>query len=530
MKYYIFRNSTIEILFENLNVSFSEYGNILSIDLNADIFVWFYTVPLNMERKFLILAIESYFNSIQLVQKLIPDTKTFLIFTLQDPFRAKPYIADFSVDRAMNYFNFQIIDFASKYNNIKIIDFTDFTKDYSQEHLIDWKYYFLSRMPFNPRLSNPFQEWFSRQIEAINMKRKKCLILDLDNTLWGGVLGEDGIENVKISGDYPGNAFTLFQQKLLDLSRTGVILAICSKNNEDDVLELWEKNPFMILKKDNFSSYRINWSNKADNICEISKELNIGLDSIVFIDDSPTERELVKQLLPMIEVPCFPAHPYLLPVFAEKLQREYFYVYKVTEEDKTKTDQYQNNSLRTSFQKSFANFTDFLRSLEISLTIQKGNYLNIPRIAQMTQKTNQFNLTTKRYLDVDIQKFISRNDYVFCMSVKDKFGDDGITGAIILTMGKGNSVTIDSLLLSCRILGKGVERAFVVKVLSLIRKDGINIVYAHYIPTKKNEQVKYFYEKIGFHLINEIDGIKTYQFEFKDEDLTIEQFYNIQII
>ena len=219
----------------------------------------------------------------------------------------------------------------------------------------------------------------------------------MDNTLWGGVLGEDGAEGIKIGGDYPGKAFSMFQKSLVELCKTGVILTVCSKNNESDVRYAWDNNPYIILTDRYISAYRINWDNKADNIIELSKELNIGLDSFVFVDDNPTERELIRRTLPMIAVPEFPSQAYELPAFFRQLVDNYFQVYSITNEDKQKTEQYKANAERAKMQKQFVNISEFIRSLDIEMTVERANQFTIPRIAQMTQKTNQFNLTTKRY-------------------------------------------------------------------------------------------------------------------------------------
>lgn len=213
-----------------------------------------------------------------------------------------------------------------------------------------------SQMGINPKLASDFSCWFEDRLREISLCRKKCLVLDLDNTLWGGVLGEDGIDGIKIGGDYPGKAFLYFQEGLLELAKRGVILTICSKNNERDVLDLWEKNPFVLLRKEHFSAWRINWRNKADNIRELSEELNIGLDSLVFVDDNPTERELVRQMLPMVEVPEFPKQSYMLPDFLISLSDRYFRVYSVTEEDRRKTEQYKANASRTQGAKEICGF------------------------------------------------------------------------------------------------------------------------------------------------------------------------------
>ena len=289
-------------------------------------------------------------------------------------------------------------------------------------------------------------------------------------------------------------------------------------------MDAWEKNPFLILKKEHFATWRINWNDKATNICEIAKELNIGLDSMVFVDDNPTERELVRQLLPMVEVPDFPIQPYGLPVFFQKLVEDYFKVYSITDEDRGKTEQYKANAYRIREQGRFTDFTEFLRSLDIHLTIERANDFNIPRIAQMTQKTNQFNLTTRRYTDADIRRFRQEGWRIWCLGVSDKFGDSGITGCIMV-----NGSEIDTLLLSCRVLGKGIEFAFIKTVLEQLREDGRLEVAASYLPTAKNSQVADFYDKCGFSLVSEADGAKRYGLSLAYAELKVENYYHINI-
>ncbi len=529
MKYFVFRNTTVENLLGNSGFSYSGYNDISGADAGADTFIWFYLVPVKSKASEVVKEVTSWFNSIQLLSQHIPEGKKLLIFTLQNGYYPKYINNDFSVQHAVNSFHRDIIEFANQHSNVKIIQADEFFNGYTNEQIIDWKYYFISSMQINPRLAKPFRDWFYKQIDAIEFRRKKCLVLDLDNTLWGGILGEDGLEGIKIGGDYPGNAFSMFQQQLLELSKTGIILTVCSKNNEQDVLEVWEKNIFLSLKKEHFAAYRINWNNKADNIRELAEELNIGLDSIVFADDNPAERELVKQLLPMVEVPDFPDHPYQLPVFFREMQQKYFQVYSVTTEDTQKTEQYRANAQRAEEQQQFTNLADYLASLNIELTIQKANALNLPRIAQMTQKTNQFNLTTLRYSNEDIDALIKNNETVFCLSTKDKFGDNGITGAIILKAISHSIVEIDSLLLSCRILGKGIENAFVFSIMQLLKSNGVEKVLSRYITTAKNGQVKNFYESIGFEITSESNGVKAYEMQIQKEDFKIEPYYKIEM-
>ena len=274
------------------------------------------------------------------------------------------------------------------------------------------------------------------------------------------------------------------------------------------------------------SAWRINWRNKADNIRELSEELNIGLDSLVFVDDNPTERELVRQMLPMVEVPEFPKQSYMLPDFLISLSDRYFRVYSVTEEDRRKTEQYKANASRTQERKKFVDFDQYLQSLEIEMRIEPMNSFNVSRIAQMTQKTNQFNLTTRRCSESDLMGFSSEGWLIYCLSVKDRFGDNGITGAVLLRPIDGG-YEIDSFLLSCRILGKGIEEAFLSGILNILRNRSVKLVKASYIPTAKNMQVSGFYERTDFVLDSQDkDGSKFYHLNMGAE-IKIPSYYKI---
>lgn len=530
-KYFIFRNSTIEPLFQENEFYFSGYEDISIIPKEAENYIWFYLIPFKYNRKLLSEEIGSYSKNLLYVANQISRNKTFIIFTIHDFHSINLITGDFVLAKAIVDYNMKIINLAEQNKNIKIIDISRFTGKYTTEQLIDWKYFYLSKMQINPKLAKEFAYWFRNQIDAINYSRKKCIVLDLDNTLWGGILGEDGFDGIKIGGDYPGNAFQEFQEWLLEISKTGIILAICSKNNESDVLEAWEKNKNILLKKENFATYRINWKNKSENIKEIANELNIGFESIVFIDDNPTERELIKQYFPMIETPIFPLKPYLLPLFTKKLSEVYFRTYSLLAEDRLKTEQYRANSERNSLQKEFSDFVEYLNSLEIEINMQRANSGNIERIVQLTQKTNQFNLTTIRYSQTEILTLIEQGNWVYCINVKDKFGDSGITGVIILIIDKEQkSAIIDSLLLSCRILGKHIEEAFVYSILNKLKQEGIYNVYASFKKTAKNEQVKNFYEKIGFEIVEingNIDDEKKYRINLKMKEFIVKSSYKI---
>ena len=521
---YVFRNNTVERFFSK-DYAFSGYDDISVIPADSESYVWCYQVPIKYEQEVLAEEVRGYAQKLGFVLSQIDSKKQFIALTMDILYSVTFTDDDYQLTQAVDGYNAVLYEAERAHSNVKVIDIREFTRKFPANELIDWKFYFISQMGMNPKLNKQFKAWFDRKLESIALKRKKCLVLDLDNTLWGGVLGEDGIEGIKIGGDYPGKAFLYWQEALQQLAKSGVILTVCSKNNEADVLEAWEKNPFIILKKDTFSAYRINWTDKATNIKELAEELNIGLDSFVFVDDNPTERELVKQVLPMVAVPEFPEQPYMFPEFFKQLVHDYFKVYSVTDEDRKKTEQYKANAARAHAQASFADFDKFLESLDIQITIEAANEFNIQRIAQMTQKTNQFNLTTKRYTDDDVRGFVEAGWKIWCISVADKFGDNGITGCVMV---KGQD--IDTFLLSCRILGKGIEIAFAKKVMSMLSASGVEELTAKYLPTAKNAQVKDFYEKCGFTCVAEKeDGNKDYTIDLKTADLNIKELYHITV-
>lgn len=524
MSLFVFRNNTVERFFPKDYV-FSGYDDISFIPADADGYVWFYQAPIGCDRKAQLEEIKGCQQKFEFVFAQIGANKSMIALSMEEVFTVPFTDDDYAVHGAIEQYNATLFEAEKSHANLKVIDFSEFTRRYPVADLFDWKYYFIGQMGINPKLTKDFQTWWQRKLDSIALRRKKCIVLDLDNTLWGGVLGEDGISGIKIGGDYPGKAFAFFQKSLLQLSKAGVILAVCSKNNEADVFEAWDKNPFMVLKKEHFAAYRINWTDKATNIKEIADELNLGLDSFVFVDDNPTERELIKQMLPMVSVPEFPSQPYELPVFFKQLVDDYFKVYSITEEDKKKTEQYKANAARAQAQHSFADFDAFLESLDIQITIEAANEFNIPRIAQMTQKTNQFNLTTKRYTDADVKGFLTKGWKIWCISVADRFGDNGITGCIMI-----NGDEIDTFLLSCRILGKGIEKAFIKKIMALMKESGAPSVKAAYLPTAKNAQVANFYDTCGFVCVaQEADGSKAYVLDLNDADLEIEKCYHISM-
>lgn len=505
---FVFRNYTIENLFPEETV-FSYYGDTSVIPDSETELIWFYQVPINFDATTQVKEVNALKDKLGLVAAALNPHQILYVLSLEDIFPFHFTDRDRSLTEAVSSFNDFARGLEHDYSNIRYVDFSEFLSAYPQKDWTVWRFYFISQMIFSPAVAGDFFSWFEKRKAQISGQRKKCLILDLDNTLWGGILGEDGIEGIKIGGDYPGNAFQYFQEGIIELGRRGVILTVCSKNNESDVIEAWRKNPFMKLTDRHLAAYRINWDNKPDNILAIAKELNISPDSMVFVDDNPAERELVRQLLPMVSVPEFPKRPYGLMNLLQELVDNYFRTYELTPEDFLKTEHYKTNARRSAARTQFTNLNDFIRSLAIEIDIIPADRFNIPRIAQMTQKTNQFNLTTRRYTEADISAFVERGDLVYCISVRDKFGDNGITGAVILNL-KDDKAFIDTLLLSCRILGKGIENAFIKTILNDLSAKGIVAVEGQFIPTTKNGQVNDFYDRVGFDIRCESDGVKTY--------------------
>lgn len=523
----MFRNHTVEPLFANFkDLSYSEYGSVYFPEADYSMLIWCYFLTPTPDENETFAEIEDFKTKLHLVANSL--TKgNLLIFTLDGQYLPSWQLSSNALSDSISNFNSHLYEISATYDRIKVINTSDFLKKFKSDQIVDMKYYYLSKIIISPIISPAFQEWFGTILKAINGQRKKCLVLDLDNTLWGGVLGEDGLNGIKLGNTYPGNCFLDFQKQLLEAKRNGVLLAVLSKNNEDEVWRAFEMHPDFILKKDDFVSTRINWNNKAANIKEIAKELNIGIDSLVFIDDNPVERALVAQLEPEVVVPDFPDQPYKLASFFQEVYHNYFLPYKLTAEDQVKTDQYRANSVRAESSKSFSSIEAYLLSLQTVISISQADAFNMPRIAQLTQKTNQFNLTTKRYTEFDISKLNDEGNLIFCASVSDRFGDNGITAAGIILL-KDHVACIDSYLLSCRILGREIEVALIKTVLNYLFWQGINTIESQYIPTLKNKQTANFYEKMGFNAKALSDGIKEYSLTM-NEPYAIDNLFTIEL-
>ena len=384
--------------------------------------------------------------------------------------------------------------------NAYLVDMNQSIARLGIKEFYDKRYWHIAKSPYSRlALEETAKENF-KFIRALEGKNKKCVVLDCDNILWGGVIGEDGLAGIKLGQTYPGSIYFEFQKAMVNLYNKGVLIALCSKNNQEDVWEVFRRHPDMVLKEEHISAHQINWQDKATNLRQIAQDLNIGLDSLVFIDDSDFEIELIRRFLPEVT----PIHlPTAKALNNKEVLNSYglFYYLVFSAEDKNRGAMYKTEVDRKKMFAETVDLKSYYESLEMVATINFADDFSKPRIAQLTQKTNQFNLTTKRYSEADINDFMeSPLSDVLYIKMKDKFGDMGIVGVCILVYEK-NTAVFDTFLLSCRALGRKVEDVFLAECLKLCQLRNAKCVTGQYYPTSKNMQVKDFFRKRGFKTI-----------------------------
>jgi FkbH-like protein len=390
----------------------------------------------------------------------------------------------------------------------------------------DDKMKYLAKMSIPESAFPTLAKEMNRIVSPIAGLSKKCLVLDLDNTLWGGVLGEDGIEGVKIDTEPPGNAYRDFQNIIKALLKRGIILAINSKNDIELVQEAFEKRPEMILKLSDFSCIRANWQDKAQNMREIAAELNIGLDSFVFMDDNPAERFLIKRELPEVLTIDLPND---CSNYAQALlEIDVFETLNITSEDKNRTQMYQAETERKQLKTQTTNLSEYLTSLETKVEVLPVDSFSIPRVSQLTQRTNQFNLTTRRYSEAEIKSFShSKDSKAYCIKSSDRFGDHGTVGACIVKTTSKTSWELDVLLMSCRALGRGIEEAFMNFICEEAKKAAIQTLVGRYMPTKKNGMAKDFYKRLRFKQVSTSKQETVYQFPLKNHCIPLPSYVRL---
>ena len=395
------------------------------------------------------------------------------------------------INKRISFFNLNIekrcID-----NKIYLFDYCDTICKVGQEEFYNQKNFFFSKSLISEKGSNYLAKEISKLVRSLFLVRKKCLILDLDNTLWGGILGEDGPNGIKVANSYEGEKFISFQKYVKKLSSVGIILAICTKNNLKDVEDCFKQNKDLFLKLKDFSIIKANWQPKYESVNEIAKELNINKDSLVFMDDSKFEREQMKNYNPnvcVIETPDDPKD-YIKAID----DTGFFYLNtNLTKEDLKKKNHYSIIKKAEVLKKSSTNIDDYLKRLNMTLTISKVNNTNFTRCVQMLNKTNQFNFTTQRFTDATFKKYLESNKIkTLVISLKDKFGDHGITGLLTAKITT-DSLILDNFLISCRILGRKVEDYIVYEALNIAIKYKLKYLVGVYKKTTKNMQCENFY-------------------------------------
>jgi FkbH-like protein len=392
--------------------------------------------------------------------------------------------------------NFELMNQSIEKKNLHIIDYSLLNTYYGKNSMFDAKMYYSADMVLSIDALPVLAKNIGDTIATIKGKFKKCLIIDLDNTMWGGIIGDDGIENIQIGDLGIGKAFTELQWWFKQLKQRGIILAICSKNNEHKAKEPFENHPDMVLKLDDIAVFVANWNNKADNIRYIQSVLNIGFDSLVFLDDNPVERSIVRENLPEVVVPELPEDPAFYLDYLLKLNL--FETASFAESDEQRTKQYQEEASRTIAKQNFTNEDDFLKSLEMYSEISGFNKFNTPRVAQLSQRSNQFNLRTVRYTEDMIEKLIISNKHMcYSFNLVDKFGDNGLISMVILEKQNEN-LFIDTWLMSCRVLKRSMENFTLNKIVNEAKKANIKKIIGEYISTSKNEMVKDHYLNLGF--------------------------------
>ena len=398
-------------------------------------------------------------------------------------------------------------DAVEENKNVYVLDIAETIAEIGRKQFYSNKMWYMSNMPYSRDGLNAVSLELDHVLEAAFSTRKKIIALDLDNTLWGGVIGEDGVDGIEMSDHKEGQRFYDFQRHLLEMKKRCIILAINSKNNAEDAETAIQGHPYMLLRDDDFVSRKINWDSKAINLKTMEKELNITEGGFIFIDDNPVERETVKGECPEVVVPDFPEDTTELLSFAESVWFKYCQPLRVLGEDYNKTRMYQSEAKRKQEMSESLNIDDYIAKLEITIDIHKMREHEFERVVQLINKTNQFNVTTRRYTQAQVEQIISNpNNLIYVVYSSDKYGDNGLISVIILRCYDAD-VVIDSFLMSCRVMGRKLEDVI---INELATKYADKEMVGEYIPTAKNTPVKELYDRLGFTIVSDEDGHKTY--------------------
>jgi FkbH-like protein len=411
--------------------------------------------------------------------------------------------------RALRALDTRVREHASSLNDAYVLEMDRLIASVGRAAWRDARMWTLARMPFTPIAMQALAEEYLRYLRAFTGRSRKVLVLDLDGTLWGGIVGEDGPQGIQLGVGHHGRAFVHVQRAVRELMRRGVLLAINSTNNADDALEVLEQHPAMVLRKQDFAALRINWQDKAANLTELSQELGLSLDTFVFADDNASECERVRQALPEVLTVHLSGDP---ATFSDRLKGlGVFDTLSYGDEDRARTTMYQSEAQRRDLEQSMSSIDDFLRSLEMELDVEPLGAQTLARAAELTQRTNQFNLTTHRFTPDELKSYLAapgREGFVF--RLRDRFGDHGLVGLALAERNHSRFV-IETLLLSCRVLKRTVEDSVLSFLADHARDTGAEIVEGQFRPTRKNAIVASLYESRGFDRTDEAaDGTQRF--------------------
>jgi FkbH-like protein len=409
--------------------------------------------------------------------------------------------------------NRRLRELSAEWYGVHVLNYDGLTARFGKRRWHDERKWLTARMPVAADCLMPLAQEYLRFLLPLAGVSAKVLVVDLDNTLWGGVLAEDGVQSLQVGTEYPGALYANLQRAILAVRRRGVLLAIASKNNESDALEALERHPGMLLRGRDFAAHRINWNDKAQSLREIATELNVGLDSLAFLDDSPIERDRIRLALPEVAVIELSADPTL---WARSLRDcPLFERLSLSAEDRERDHLYSAQRQRTDLERRTASLDDFLRSLEMQMEMRELSPEAVTRVAQLTQKTNQFNLTTRRYSEQEIAGLAAdASARVYQVRVRDRFGDNGIVG-VAITRDLGGAWEIDTLLLSCRVIGRTIEKAILARIADDAATAGVNRLRGWFLATKKNQPSSSFYSDNSFSRVEWGDGASLWELDLR---------------
>lgn len=426
--------------------------------------------------------------------------KTLLVHNLAQPRVRRAGIADLRLPRGQGRLvaklNQALGEALANVPDAHVVDYAELVNHFGVQHWYDSRMRLYAKAPISNAMLGNLSQHYLRYFRAVTGFSKKCLVVDLDNTLWGGVVGEDGIDGIQLGPDYPGIAFFEFQRSILDLYRRGVILAVASKNNLDDVEAVFLNHRSMLLRKEHFSAWEVHWERKSESLKRIAKHLDIGLEHMVFTDDNPAECEQIRRELPMVTVIQLPRGPekYVDALFAAGL----FDTVGLSAEDRRRGQLYQQRAEAQSLRSEKNNIEDYYKDLDMALSIAHVDRTSLTRAAQLTQKTNQFNISTIRYSEAELNGRAADPDWlVATVSVRDRFGDNGIVG-VMMARESADDFNIDTFLLSCRVIGRTVETAMLAFLCDAAKGRGLKKLCGRMVPTAKNAPVQDMFEKHGF--------------------------------